>query len=140
MDKVKLIILKHKSVIIIFIFYCFFNLMGIGCIFKWLFGISCPACGMTRAVISFLELDIKAALYYHPLFWLIIPSTLFIIHAQKPLFKNEFKQNVFLLVLLFIILTVYFLRLFILKNEVVTIDITSGKVILLLKAICEVFL
>jgi len=46
------------------------NLFGRGiCIFRFLFGIPCPACGMTRAHLSLFEGDIVNAFRYHPLFW-----------------------------------------------------------------------
>ena len=41
---------------------------GNGCLFKQLFGVSCPACGMTRAYISLLRLDIASAFHYNPAF------------------------------------------------------------------------
>lgn len=44
---------------------------GIGCPIKWLTGISCPGCGMTRAWLCVLRLDLYHALAYHPLFWML---------------------------------------------------------------------
>ena len=43
------------------------NLFGIGCPIKFLTGISCPGCGMTRATWKLLTLDLPAAWDYHPL-------------------------------------------------------------------------
>ncbi len=43
--------------------------LGAGCVFKSIFGIACPTCGMTRAHISLLRLDIGSAFYYHPAWW-----------------------------------------------------------------------
>jgi hypothetical protein len=43
------------------------NLFGIGCPIKFLTGISCPGCGMTRATWKLLTLDLPAALDFHPL-------------------------------------------------------------------------
>ncbi|MCL2616260.1 MAG: DUF2752 domain-containing protein [Defluviitaleaceae bacterium] len=40
---------------------------GSVCIFLRLFGIPSPACGMTRAHIALFNLDVAAALRYHPL-------------------------------------------------------------------------
>jgi len=40
------------------------------CIFLRFSGIPCPACGMTRAAVSLFNLDIVAALMYHPLVWM----------------------------------------------------------------------
>ena len=40
--------------------------LGITCPIKYLLGISCPGCGMTRALWSLVTLDLSAALHYHP--------------------------------------------------------------------------
>ena len=45
--------------------------LGIGCPIKFITGISCPGCGMTRAWLEALRLDFDAALAYHPLFWTV---------------------------------------------------------------------
>ena len=42
---------------------------GIGCPIKFLTGVSCPGCGMTRAWLSALSLDFVHAFAYHPLYW-----------------------------------------------------------------------
>ena len=44
-------------------------ILGVQCFFKWLFKISCPGCGMTRAWVSLFKLDFAAAFRYHPMFW-----------------------------------------------------------------------
>ncbi len=39
------------------------------CAFDFIFGVPCPACGMTRACLSLLKFDIIEAFEYHTLFW-----------------------------------------------------------------------
>lgn len=46
------------------------------CVVKWFYGIPCPACGMTRATISLIRMDIKQAFAYHPL--VLLPPIIFI--------------------------------------------------------------
>ena len=48
-------------------------------------GISCPGCGMTRALFSLLRFDFDAALYYHPLiyFCIFMLLALMILHIRK---------------------------------------------------------
>lgn len=43
------------------------SLSGIGCPIKFLTGISCPGCGMTRALWHLLIGNLSLALTYHPL-------------------------------------------------------------------------
>lgn len=42
---------------------------GISCLYQHLFGVCCPGCGMTRALLAALRLDFKTAFSYHPMFW-----------------------------------------------------------------------
>ena len=49
------------------------------CPFFYVLGIRCPGCGMTRALLSLLHLDFKAAFYYHPLFPAVLLTALYIV-------------------------------------------------------------
>ena len=40
---------------------------GITCLFKHFLGIECPGCGITRAGLSLLHGDLKAAIAYNPM-------------------------------------------------------------------------
>lgn len=51
------------------IFYLVSYLSGVECIWKWIFGVPCPGCGFTHAVIFALKLDFTTAFSYHPMFW-----------------------------------------------------------------------
>ena len=44
-------------------------LVGLPCLFKYLFGFPCPGCGMTSAVISALHLSFADAFRHHAMFW-----------------------------------------------------------------------
>ena len=46
-------------------------LADVGCVFRLVTGVPCPGCGMTRAWLSVLRLDLAAAVAYHPFFWLV---------------------------------------------------------------------
>lgn len=45
----------------------FVSVSGVGCVYRRIFGIICPGCGMTRAVTALLRFDIKTAFMYHPM-------------------------------------------------------------------------
>lgn len=57
--------------------YFFFTIAGIGCPIKFITGIPCLGCGMTRAVISVLRFNFSAALYFHPMVVVVIPTVVF---------------------------------------------------------------
>ena len=42
---------------------------GIGCIFRYITGIPCPGCGMTRAVVSVLHGQFATATHQHFMVW-----------------------------------------------------------------------
>ena len=47
--------------------------LGITCPIRFLTGISCPGCGMTRALLSALRFDFQAAFFYHTLWIFLVP-------------------------------------------------------------------
>ncbi len=89
------------AVLAVALFYGVLQLAGITCPIKYITGISCPGCGMTRAWLSLLlRGDLEAAFHYHPLFWILIPGV--------PLFlcRHRFSQMTrktasYMLILLF---------------------------------------
>ncbi len=50
-----------------------------GCAVRFFTGIPCPSCGMTRAMLALLRLDFRAAFYYHPLVYPLLPLLSFIV-------------------------------------------------------------
>lgn len=71
------------------------NILDIACLFKELTGIPCPGCGMTRAYISLLYLDVRSAFHYHPMFWAIPLLVLFYLFDGK-LFRQKWLNTTLL--------------------------------------------
>lgn len=80
------------------IFYILFG--GSICFFINFWGIPCPSCGITRAFINLLKLDLKSAFKYHPLFWLV----LFIPFTWK---TKKIFYGIFTIFILFWIIRMY---------------------------------
>lgn len=83
------------------------------CAFYNITGIPCPACGMTRAYISLFHFDIKSALFFNPLFFIvpfcILPQFL------KCFFNIKIKkstQNAYYFLILFILILVWIIRMY----------------------------
>ena len=57
-----LILFSYLGLILIFLLY---TNLHIPCIFKKIFHIPCPSCGMTRSFISIINLNFKKAIYYN---------------------------------------------------------------------------
>lgn len=115
MEKIKKLIVPAA---IIGAAYLIFHVVGIGCPIKFLTGISCPGCGMTRAVLSLLTLDFKAAFYYHPLFPLaFILIAVFIFHELGKIGRKTYDISIYIICTLF--LGVWILRFFTDGSEIV---------------------
>lgn len=71
---------------VVFVFY----FTEIGCPIKWVTGISCAGCGLTRACLAALQLRFSAAFSYHPLFWLVpVVLVLYLIRERLPVWLRE---------------------------------------------------
>lgn len=107
----------------IFLMYLFLELMGVTCPIKFLTGVSCLGCGMSRAWLSLLRFDFAGAFYYHPLF--AAPAIWIVIF----LFRDRIKPSVFkamLLITLILFGVVYLYRLIYFKSDVVVFDPTHS--------------
>lgn len=71
---------KLISLALIFLIAVLMYVLGVSCLFKAAFHIPCPGCGITRAYLSLLRLDIRSAFRFNFMFWsvpLLIVSYLF---------------------------------------------------------------
>lgn len=105
--------------------YFVMSAVGIGCPIKYLTGISCAGCGMTRAWISVMKLDFASAFKYHPLFSL--PPLFVLTYA----FRKKLGRKIFTavsVVFAAVFAGVYLIRLFNPSDTVVTADLNSGYV------------
>ena len=96
---------------------------GIGCPILKMTGIPCFGCGMTRACVSLLHFDFAAALYYHPMVFLIPFCIVALLTAPK-LPKKAVNGIVTTVIVLFVL--VYLVRLFDAENEIVKWNIKEG--------------
>lgn len=107
---------------ILIIFLLIIELIPVTCVFKHVTGISCSACGMTRAFHSILSFDLWQATYHN---LLAIPLFLFILYSMIRLgieiIQNKFEYIPNLLEIFshksfFIILSVLLLFSFLVNN------------------------
>lgn len=99
-------------------------IFNLPCPIKFITGISCPGCGMTRAVISLCKLDFDSAWHYHPLVFLLIPIaiTIYILSVKK-LIK---ARKVFLICVAVLFLAVYLYRFIVIKSDVLVFEPQNG--------------
>ncbi len=85
------------------------------CPTRYIFGIPCATCGMTRAFLSAAKLDFKAAFYYHPLFGIIGIELIYLIFRKLILKKIKINIKLEIGVLIFtgvLLITTYIIRLY----------------------------
>ena len=69
------------SVAAVVVLYVILESFGVTCPIKYITGISCAGCGMSRAWISLLHFNIHDAFMYHPLFFL--PPIVVIVYLYR---------------------------------------------------------
>ena len=78
--------LKNGIILTILIsFLCLVMIIPVTCIFKTVTGISCPACGMTRAFLAILHFDFLTSFWHNIL---AIPFFVFLIFSIILLIKD----------------------------------------------------
>lgn len=104
--------------------------LGITCPIKYLTGISCPGCGMSRACLNALRLDFEAAFAYHPLWPALLPVLCLLLVFHLHGFKKSF--SVLLALSVIALLAVYCYRLWFTESTVVVFDWQNGAILRLL--------
>ena len=94
----------------------FFAVIGIlvllyHCPFRYFFGVACPGCGMTRALLSALRFDFAAAFSYHPLWPFLLPVGMYFGLVQRGMRISYRQQNAYLAALLLLMVAVFIARL-----------------------------
>lgn len=87
-----------------------------GCPIRFLTGISCPGCGITRAWLAFLHRNIAEAFYYHPLF-LLAPLFIVLFLFEDQVDVPKYRWLIYAVAGSFLV--VYLLRLIWFPNEIV---------------------
>ncbi|NLL72311.1 MAG: DUF2752 domain-containing protein [Clostridiales bacterium] len=117
---------RLKIAIMIVGIYLILNIFGMGCPIRYITGITCPGCGMTRAILSALRLDFSSALYFHPLFFLV--PFMFLIYLFGYKLKIQYVK-VFWTAITIIFFGTYLFRLFYTQSDIVLIDLNNGFVL-----------
>lgn len=101
------------------VLYVVLENLGITCPIKFFTGISCAGCGMSRAWLSVLRLDMAGAFRYHPLFFLP-PVVLVVILLKSKINIKIYKIIIFTIIIMFAI--VYICRLIWSGDDVVVFE------------------
>lgn len=126
---------KHSSTVsaiaAIVLLYASLLLLGISCPIKFITGISCAGCGMTRAWLYVFRLDLNAAFHFHPLFWTI--PVMAVLYFLKKRFPRFFRAAAGVIAVLFI--AVYFIRMFDRSCDIVVFEPYNSVLVSIAKAV-----
>ena len=111
---------------IVIFMYIILYILGIGCPIKFLTGISCPGCGMTRAWNCVIHGHIDEAFNYHPLF-MIVPVVIGIKINEVKI--NSKALNVIYIAIAALIVSVYVIRMLSITDSTVTFNIKDGFIL-----------
>lgn len=82
------------------------------CPLYYFYHIPCPGCGITRAHIAAMQFDFKKAFEYHPMFFIVIPTTHYIVHRDKIKYKLNKRVEILLAVIILVVfIATYIFRL-----------------------------
>lgn len=107
------------SVAAVVVLYVVLESFGVTCPIKYITGISCAGCGMSRAWISLLHFNIHDAFMYHPLFFL--PPVVVIVMLFKSKINIKFYK-IFMFTMAGAFVIVYLYRMFIGDGNVVVFE------------------
>ncbi len=96
-----------------------------GCPFRLVFGVSCPGCGMTRALRALLCLDFRCAWQYHPLVFLLPVLGVWFLFALQGKRLPAKPERVLILITVILFFAVYIFR-FVQNDPVVKPDFSSS--------------
>ena len=77
------------------VYVAFITLTGIGCPIRFSTGISCPGCGMSRAVLLMLSGHFRAAFRMHPLVYAVLPAGIWLFFGpEQTAGLRRFKKGI----------------------------------------------
>jgi len=110
MEKSKFVRNNIIYLIIAVLYVIALGIFNIDCLITYVFKIPCPACGMTRALISLAKLNFKESFKYHPMAVPLLAAIfLGLNYNEKPLHKKWVKYTVIIISIL--VFLVYIIRL-----------------------------
>jgi len=107
------------SVAAVVVLYVILESFGVTCPIKYITGISCAGCGMSRAWIALLHFNLHEAFMYHPLFFL--PPVVVIVMLLKSKINIKFYK-IFMFTMAGAFVIVYLYRMFIGTGDIVVFE------------------
>ena len=117
--------------------YAVMMLLGVTCPIKFLTGVSCPGCGMTRAFLSAIRFNFADAFHYHPLWICVIPAFGTLFYLKK--YKKARAFNIALTIMCATMISVYLYRMINGESDVVVFELENSIVYRIFSALIKRF-
>lgn len=121
---------------VIAIYTLFLNVTHIGCPIRFLTGVSCMGCGMSRALSAVIRLHFQEAVHYHPLVFFVPFIIVFMCIESKIAVSNKRLVKFVWIVIISSFFITYLVRLFS-NDPVVQINIKDGLIFKMIKHLRE---
>lgn len=92
------------------------------CFTKLMFGIPCPACGLTRASIAFMKGNLCLALSYHPMLPMVILGVILFLFSRYVLINDCKWIKVYGIIFVVLLVLCYIYRMITMYPAVVPMD------------------
>ena len=121
-----------SAIVAVVILYIFLECFGITCPIKFITGVSCAGCGMSRAWLACLRFYFKKSFYYHPLF--IFPPCMVCVFLMRNKI-NAVIYKVFTGFVLLFFCAIYLYRMIAGNNDIVFFEPQHNIIFQILKII-----
>lgn len=118
--------------LILAIYISFMTVTKIGCPIRWLTGIPCPGCGMSRALFALLRLDFADAFSFHPMIYPLLLFLPWYFLGGNDTSRSRKIRKILLAVMIILAILLWIYRIFH-EDSIVHIDLAEGAVIKCLK-------
>ncbi len=102
------------------LFLILWYILEFPCLVRYFTGLICPACGMTRAWLAAIQLNLAEAFSFHPMFW-SVPVLVFYFIYDGHLFPNKKLNRIILGTLIAGLFVCYLIRLIVSLDGNITI-------------------
>ena len=110
------------------LYFSIFHHSESNCLIKRVTTVSCPSCGMTRAIISLVTLQFTEAFIYHPFVYVLPFLIIIVMFRGVKVIDYFFYSKLFWILVIFVVLIIYGIRITLYFPNVVPLEYTFSYI------------